>query len=89
METRSNQKKWKIFLLTSAILIIMAVYFVFSTSAASWYEAWSKDELDSTTIPTIEVDLGHGPVAHPQVEEGENNDTSEKRQGSGKRSRWG
>ncbi|KAF7185080.1 Laccase-2 [Pseudocercospora fuligena] len=64
MDNGRDKQKWRLSLLAAAVLLTVIAYFFFS-SGFHFDKAWSQDELDAGVAPSVKLDFGHGPVAHP------------------------
>lgn len=70
---RGNTKRWKLVLPLATLLLIVSIYILYSFESMKRDstrddEKWSDEELENNQLrPKIEMDLGHGPVAHETV----------------------
>lgn len=78
-----GNKRWKLVLPLAALLLLVSIYILYSfesmkRDSTSDDEKWSDEELENNQLrPKIEMDLGHGPVAHETVAVDVENDAKE------------
>ncbi|KAI5369450.1 hypothetical protein Slin15195_G003260 [Septoria linicola] len=70
---RLTSKRWKILLPIAGLLALAVMYIVVYQAGWSWDDgqtsSWSDEELENNAElkPKVELEFGHGPVAHENL----------------------